>query len=84
MPKKIEEVEPKKVAPAKTKKTKKVIESTMLIWAFKPLAVLGYETGFVQCDESVGEKLLADDKAQLPNVGAMALKPIEQRKTKAK
>ena len=58
----------------------------MLVWAFQELKELDGQTGFVECDDKVGVKLLKAEKVQSPNIGALDLKAIKikkPRKTKA-
>jgi len=52
----------------------------MLVWAFQKLDELNNQTGFVNCDDKVGDKLLKSGAVQDPRVGAMALKSIETTK----
>jgi hypothetical protein len=49
----------------------------MLIWAYKKLNELKGQTGFVDCDKALAEKLIADGHAQSPAGGANTLKQIE-------
>lgn len=67
----------------------------MLIWSYKKITELNGRTGFVDCEKTLAEKLLADGHAQNPNVGGNHLKKIEnaeivtayeapKKKTKAK
>lgn len=51
--------------------------SETLIWAYKPLADLGNETGFVACEAKLAAKLIASGEAQDPAIGAHYLKEIE-------
>lgn len=48
-----------------------------VVWAFRPLPELNHQTGFVECDDELARELLAADKAQDPNVGALHLRDIE-------
>lgn len=48
-----------------------------IVWAFKPLKELNNETGMVECDSDLAEKLIKADKAQDPRVGGLHLKEIE-------
>lgn len=48
-----------------------------LVWAFKPLAELNNQTGFVTCDPEVAKKLIDKGDVQNPQVGALHLHPIE-------
>lgn len=47
------------------------------VWAFRPLQELSFETGWVDCEEELARKLIAENLAQDPSVGALALKEIE-------
>jgi len=55
----------------------KVMESTILVWAYKGIKELDYRTGFVEVGEKLATKLLESGKVQSPSIGAMALKPIQ-------
>ena len=48
-----------------------------LVWAFQPLDELNGETGFVACEEELAKQLIADEKAQDPQHGALHLKEIQ-------
>lgn len=49
----------------------------MLIWAYKKITELNGRTGFVDCEKSLAERLVADGHAQHPNVGANAFRRID-------
>jgi hypothetical protein len=49
----------------------------MLIWAYKKLNELNGRTGFVECEKTLAEKLIADGHAQSPAGGANSFKKIE-------
>jgi hypothetical protein len=40
------------------------------IWVHKQVAELDGETGFIECDSDIAEKLIAEDKAQDPWCGS--------------
>jgi len=46
------------------------------IWVHKQTAELDGETGFIECDSDIAEKLIAEDKAQDPSCGAHYLREI--------
>lgn len=48
-----------------------------LVWAYRPLAELDGQTGFVACDAKLAEKLIASGDVQDPAVGGFDLKEIE-------
>ena len=48
-----------------------------LIWAYKPLAELDGQTGFVACSQDLANKLIASGDVQDPAVGGFDLKEIE-------
>lgn len=50
--------------------------SERLVWAFQPLKELNNQTGFVDCDEAIAEKLIESGKAQDPAIGAHHFKHI--------
>lgn len=49
----------------------------MLIWSYKKITELNGRTGFVDCEKSLAEKLIADGHAQNPSIGGNHLKKIE-------
>lgn len=49
----------------------------MLIWSYKKITELNGRTGFVDCEKTLAEKLLADGHAQNPAVGGNHLKHID-------
>jgi len=48
-----------------------------IVWAFQEIAELQGAIGFVECDDALALKLIAEGRAQDPQVGGSALKPIE-------
>ena len=56
----------------------------MLVWAYKRLEELDGQVGFVECDDKTGKKLLNTKRVQNPQVGALALKPIDYSPIKKK
>lgn len=57
--------------------------SDTLVWAPRPLKRLRLQTGFVACDEGLAKELLAEDLVQDPSVGALLLRPLEEKADKA-
>lgn len=55
-----------------------------LVWAPRPLKRLRLQTGFVACDEGLAKELLAEDLVQDPAVGALLLRPIEDKRAELK
>ncbi len=47
------------------------------VWAFKPLAALDNQTGFVVCDHTLADKLIESGDVQSLTVGGFYLKEIE-------
>jgi hypothetical protein len=50
----------------------------MLIWSYKKITELKGATGFIDCEKTLAEKLLADGHVQNPAVGSNHLKQIEK------
>lgn len=48
-----------------------------LIWAFRPLAALKKQTGFVECSDALAKTLLASGDVQEADRGALKLNEIE-------
>lgn len=48
-----------------------------IVWAYRRLPELNDETGLVECDVELADKLIAAEKVQDPRVGALHLKEIE-------
>jgi len=48
-----------------------------IVWAFQEIAELQGAVGFVECDDALAAQLIAEGRAQDPQVGGSALKPIE-------
>lgn len=51
--------------------------SDMTVWAFRPIAQLNGQTGFVQCDEALAKELIASGDVQSLDVGGLYLKDIQ-------
>jgi hypothetical protein len=49
----------------------------MLIWSFKKIKELESQLGFVNCDDSLAEKLLNDGHVQNPMAGGNMLTPMD-------
>lgn len=50
----------------------------MLIWSYKKITELNGRTGFIDCEKSLAEKLLADGHVQNPAIGGNHLNKIEK------
>lgn len=51
--------------------------SETLVWAYRPLDELDWQTGFVACSQDLANKLIASGDVQDPAVGGFELKEIE-------
>lgn len=55
-----------------------------LVWAYKALKELNNQTGFVEADDKVADKLLESGDVQNPQAGSRHLKHIETAKKPVK
>jgi hypothetical protein len=51
------------------------------VWAFQPLPELNHETGWVECEEALAQRLIEEGLVQDPAVGALELKQVQERTT---
>jgi hypothetical protein len=53
-------------------------ETVTIVWAFQPLDELDGQTGLVECDEALAQRLITADLAQDPRVGSNHFRDIVQ------